>query len=557
MDPIWKRFWPPGLDEAAIRLPTAPITHFLSTHARRQPDKPALVFYGRVVTYGELDTASDRVAGWLRARGIVPGDRVALYLENSPQFAIAYYGILKAGAVAVALNVMHKALEVEHQLADSGARLLVAADTGYATVEPVRGRTALEAVAVTRYADFLPPDPTLPVPPAFHEPARPTRDTDDLAEILRTAPAAPAPYPARPAEPAVIQYTSGTTGAPKGAVLTHGNLTANCELRRCYGGFTGGDVILGVLPWFHITGMESQLNGAMYLGNTLITLGRFDVETVLTAIERYRPTVTTFITTINVAILNYAGLDRFDLSSLRATYSGGAPVPAEVARRWEAVTGCPLIEGYGLTETTSPTHGNPRHRPKYGTVGLPLPLTDAKVVSLADGVTELPVGASGEVVVRGPQVMQGYWRNPAATAEVLRDGWLSTGDIGHVDEEGYFVLEERKKDLIKASGYSVFPAEVEALMYRHPAVAEVGVVGAPDPYRGEDVVAFVVLRSEARGRLTEEELIAWCRAEMAVYKAPRRVRFVDALPKTASGKILKRALRAQITSLSADPSSRP
>jgi acyl-CoA synthetase (AMP-forming)/AMP-acid ligase II len=303
--------------------------------------------------------------------------------------------------------------------------------------------------------------------------------------------------------------------------------------------------------------MASQLNGTIYLGDTLVVLGRFDVETALRAIQRYRATVTTFITTINVAILNHAGLDRFDLTSLRVTYSGGAPVPAEVARRWEAATGCPLIEGYGLTETTAPTHGNPRHRPKYGTVGLPLPLTDAKVVSLADGVTELPVGASGEIAVRGPQVMQGYWRNPAATAEVLRDGWLFTGDIGHVDEEGYFVLEDRKKDLIKASGYSVFPAEVEALMYRHPAVAEVGVVGVPDPYRGEDVLAFVVLRSETRGRLTEEDLVAWCRAEMAVYKAPRRVRFVDALPKTASGKILKRALRALVTTPPADPSSPP
>jgi acyl-CoA synthetase (AMP-forming)/AMP-acid ligase II len=557
MDPIWKRFWPPGLDEATIRLPEVPITGFLATHARHRPDQPALVFYGREVSYRELDAASSRFAGWLRGRGIAPGDRVALYLENSPQFAIAYYGILKAGAVAVALNAMHKAAELTHQLGDSGARVLVTADTAYATVEPVRGRTALEAVVVTRYTDYLPADPTLPVPPSFRESARPAPDTESLAAILGGAPEAPAPYPARPAEPAVIQYTSGTTGAPKGAVLTHGNLTANCELRRCYGGFTGGDVILGVLPWFHVTGMESQLNGAVYLGDTLVALGRFDVETVLAAIERYRATVTTFITTINVAILNHPDLARFDLSSLRATYSGGAPVPAEIARRWEAATGCPLIEGYGLTETTSPTHGNPRHRPKYGTIGLPLPLTDAKVVSLADGVTELPVGASGEVVVRGPQVMQGYWGNPAATAEVLKDGWLYTGDIGHVDEEGYFVLEERKKDLIKASGYSVFPAEVEALMYRHPAVAEVGVVGAPDPYRGEDVWAFVVLRSQARGRLTEEDLVAWCRAEMAVYKAPRRVRFVDALPKTASGKILKRALRAQVTTPPADPSSPP
>jgi acyl-CoA synthetase (AMP-forming)/AMP-acid ligase II len=356
---------------------------------------------------------------------------------------------------------------------------------------------------------------------------------------------------------AVIQYTSGTTGAPKGAVLTHGNLTANCELRAAYSRFTGDDVVLSVLPWFHITGMESQLNGSLYLGNTLVVLGRFDLEAVLTAIARYRVTLAGFITTINVAILNDPKTPSFDLSSLRGCFSGGAPVPAEIARRWEALTGYKLIEGYGLTETTAPTHVNPTHRPKYGTVGLPLPLTDAKIVSLEDGVSELPIGATGEIVVRGPQVMQGYWRNPTATAEVLRDGWLYTGDIGHVDEEGYFTIEDRKKDLIKASGYSVFPAEVEALMYRHPAVAEVGVVGVPDAYRGEDVAAFVVLKPDARGRLTEEALGAWCRREMAVYKAPRRIRFVESLPKTGSGKILKRALREVTMSPPAGPSSRP
>lgn len=221
-------------------------------------------------------------------------------------------------------------------------------------------------------------------------------------------------------------------------------------------------------------------------------------------------------------------------------------MPAEIARRWEAVTGHRLIEGYGLTETTAPTHLNPPQRPKYGTVGLPLPLTEARIVSLEDGVTELPIGESGEILVKGPQVMREYWRNPQATAEAFHEGWFRTGDIGRVDEEGYFTIEERKKDMIKASGYSVFPAEVEAIMYRHPAIAEVGVVGVPDPYRGEDVVASVVLNPDFRGKVTTEELVAWCRAEMAVYKAPRHVRFVEGLPKTGSGKILKRALRDEV-----------
>jgi acyl-CoA synthetase (AMP-forming)/AMP-acid ligase II len=326
-------------------------------------------------------------------------------------------------------------------------------------------------------------------------------------------------------------------------MLTHGNVVANCELQRVVIGVRESDVPLGVLPWFHITGMECQLNMMAYAGATLVALGRFDLETVLRAIQQYRCTLTTLIVTINVAIVNYPKTREFDLSSLRACFSGGAPVPAEIARRWEAVTGYKLIEGYGLTETTAPTHVNPPHRPRYGTVGVPLPFVDVKIVSLDDGVTELGVGQSGEIVVRGPMVMRGYWRRPDATAEAIRDGWFYTGDIGRVDEEGYFTIEERKKDMIKASGYSVFPAEVEAIMYRHPAIAEVGVVGVPDPYRGEDVLAFVVPRPDAKGKVAEAEIVEWCRQEMAVYKAPRRVRFVDALPKTASGKILKRALR--------------
>jgi acyl-CoA synthetase (AMP-forming)/AMP-acid ligase II len=298
-----------------------------------------------------------------------------------------------------------------------------------------------------------------------------------------------------------------------------------------------------VLPWFHITGLECQLNMMAYTGATLVVLGRFDLETMLRAIQRYRCTLTTLIATVNVAVVNSPLTAQYDLSSLRASFSGGAPVPAEVAQRWETITRVKLIEGYGLSETTAPTHSNPPHRPKYGTVGVPLPFVDARVVSLEDGQSELEPGESGEIAVRGPMVMKGYWRRPDATAEAIRKGWFHTGDIGRVDEEGYFIVEERKKDMIKASGYSVFPAEVEAIMYRHPAVAEVGVVGVPDPYRGEDVMAFVVLRPEAREKVTEQALVQWCRSEMAVYKAPRQIRFIDALPKTASGKVLKRALR--------------
>jgi acyl-CoA synthetase (AMP-forming)/AMP-acid ligase II len=540
----WRRFWPPGLDESRIALPEAPLSVILKRNALAHPTRTAIIFYGREVSFAELDDASDRFAGWLRARGLEPGDRVALYLENSPQFAIAYMGSLKAGCVNVCLNPMNKAVELQRDLADSGARALVSSDHGYAAVEGIRGQTELRAVAVTSYSDYLPKAATLPVPASFQMPVERFDRTEAFAAVVTESKRLAEPEPRRMTDLALLQYTSGTTGSPKGAEITHGNIVANCELQRVYIDAGDHDVVLAVLPWFHITGMECQLNLATYMGNPLVAIGRFDLETVLAAIQRYRCTATTLIATVNVAIANFPGTKDYDLSSLRICCSGGAPVPEAVAERWESVTGFKLVEGYGLSETTAPTHINPPHRPKYGTVGLALPFTDVKLVAVEDSQTEVPLGEPGEVVVRGPMVMKGYWRQPQATAETLRDGWLATGDIGTFDEEGYLRIVERKKDLIKASGYSVYPAEVEATLYRHPQVLEAGVVGVPDDYRGEDVVAFVVLKPEARDAgPSEQALVDWSREQMAVYKAPRQVRFLEKLPRTASGKILRRALR--------------
>jgi acyl-CoA synthetase (AMP-forming)/AMP-acid ligase II len=549
VEKIWSKHWPDSVDERAIRFPDETLPEILARQALRVPAKNAIVFYGREVTFAELDQSVGRLAGWLRGRGIQPGDRVAILLENCPQFAIAYYAALRASAVVVCLNPMHKAAELAHEFEDSGARALVTSGEGYAAVEPIRARTGLVAIAVTAYRDFLPEEPALPPPPSFLAPAKAFPGTDALLDILRDAPALAVSAPRAQSDTALLQYTSGTTGAPKAAEITHANLIANCELQRIYIGARDDDVVLGVLPWFHITGMECQMNMMVYMGATLVALGRFDLENVLRAIQVYRIAMTTLIATVNVAIVNFPRTREFDLSSLRACFSGGAPVPAEIARRWEAITGHKLLEGYGLSETTAPTHINPPHRPRYGTVGVPLPLTDARIVSLEDGGTELPIGQSGEIAVRGPQVMKGYWQRPDATAAAFRDGFFLTGDIGRVDAEGYFTIEERKKDMLKVSGFSVFPAEVEALMYRHRAVAEVAVVGVPDTYRGEDPIAFVVLKPDAKGKTSEQQLCDWCRAEMAVYKAPRRIAFVDALPRTASGKVLKRVLRDEARKL--------
>ena len=544
--PIWKKHWPATVHEASIRLPEEPLTAILARQAKRVPDRPAIHFYGRAVSFAELDSAVGRFAGFLQARGLSPGDRVAIFLENSPQFAIAYYGTLRAGGVAVCLNPMHKAVELLHEFDDSGARVLVTTNEAYLVVEPIRTQTKLDTVVLTEYRDFL-PETRMFLPRLIlqsKDGARPP-GTEALLDVLRTARELKAQVPRALSDTALLQYTSGTTGTAKAAEITHGNLVSNCELQHVYIGSGDDDVGLGVLPWFHITGMECQMNMMAYMGATLVAIGRFDLVTVLRAIETYRCTRTTFITTVNVAVVNFPKTKEFDLSSLRQCYSGGAPVPPAIARRWEEITGHKLIEGYGLSETTAPTHINPPHRPKYGTVGVPLPLTEVRVVDVNDPGTELEIGKSGEIAVRGPQVMKGYWRNPEATRRAFHDGWFLTGDIGRVDEEGYFSIEERKKDMLKVSGFSVFPAEVEAIMYRHPAVAEVAVVGVADPYRGEDPLAFVVLKPDAKGNVSEDQIVDWCRTNMSVYKAPRQVRFIDALPKTATGKVLKRVLREQ------------
>ena len=547
MEPIWKKHWPKAIDEASIRLPDELLPVTLARHARSVPERTAMQFYGRAISFAELDAAVGRFAGFLQERGLRAGDRLAISLENCPQFAIAYYGALRAGAIVVCLNPMHKEAELRHEFEDSGARALVISDLAYAAVEPFRAQTGLATVVLTAYRDFLPEAPSLPPPPSFLEtrPGPPPAGTDALLELLRASKELKAQVPRLLSDTALLQYTSGTTGSPKAAEITHANLVSNCELQRLYIGAADDDVALGVLPWFHITGMECQMNMMAFMGAPLVVIGRFDLVTVLRAIGLYRCTLTTLIATINVAIVNFPRTREFDLSSLRHCFSGGAPVPAAIAQRWEEITGHKLIEGYGLSETTAPTHLNPPERPKYGTVGVPLPLTEARIVDPNDGTTELAPGKSGEIVVRGPQVMKGYWRNPDATARAFRDGWFLTGDIGRVDDDGYFTIEERKKDMLKVSGFSVFPAEVEALMYRHPAVAEVGVVGVADPYRGEDPVAFVVLKPDAKGNVTEQQLVDWCKEAMSVYKAPREICFIDALPKTASGKVLKRVLRDQ------------
>jgi acyl-CoA synthetase (AMP-forming)/AMP-acid ligase II len=348
---------------------------------------------------------------------------------------------------------------------------------------------------------------------------------------------------------ALLQYTSGTTGLPKGAMISHYSLLFNTVGSATWQAVRETDVVLSVLPFFHVTGMIHSMNNPVYTGTTNVMLSRFDPATALKAIHEFRCTSWTSITTMNVAVVNYPDVDKYDLSSLKRSLTGGAPVPGEILEKWRKKVGTELSEGYGLSESISQTHMNPVHTPRYGTIGLPMFDLECRIVDLETG-QDLPPGEEGELVLKGPTVMKGYWNRPEETQEALRDGWLYTGDLARVDEDGYFYIVGRKKDLIKASGFSVFPAEVENFLYQHPAVKEVAVVGVPDPYRGENIKAFIVLKPEYEHRVRGEEIIAWGREKMAAYKYPRIVEFVEELPKTASGKVLKRVLREREVALS-------
>ncbi len=526
MERIWHKHVVEGnpveIDIAEISLP-----ELFMQSVRTYYERPAVTFFDKTYTYGELDSAVQRTASALVKLGIKKNDRVAIMLPNCPQYPIIYFAVLFCGAIVVQVNPMYRENELHHVLSDSGAKVLFLLDRFVPTVQRVLEKIQLSDVITV----------------SLHAPSRMDellRDPGDRIPDVEISPKE---------DVAVLQYTGGTTGRSKGVMLTHYNLVANTLQSAATSRVQtvpGEERVLAASPLFHVYGMTSAMNTTFYNGGNMILLPKFDPESAVQAIVTHKPTTFPGVPTMYIGLIHYLKERPADLSSLKICSSGSAPLPLEVLHRFKEITGTSVAEGYGLSEASPVTHRNPvGGLQKPGSIGIPIPNTDCRIVDMETGKRALPVGEVGELIIKGPQVMKGYWNLPEETEQTLRDGWLYTGDLAKMDEDGFFYITGRKKDLIIASGYNVYPVEVENVLYSHPKVLEAAVIGVPDSYRGETVQAVVVLKEDEQ--LSEKELIDYCRERLAAYKVPRIVTFVEELPKTAVGKILKRKLKEQFS----------
>lgn len=515
------------------------------------PDAPAIYYFDRVISYRAIDEWSDGLAVAFRDMGLGEGDRIIVDLQNIPQFLIAVYAAWKLGAVVVPLNPMYKEKELSYFCTDSGARLFITQDEIAAGLNrDFLKETRVEQIITTSALDLLAEDALRPETLAGTKRVSVPGCADMLELARRHQGKAVDPVEATPDRVAYLTYTSGTTGPPKGAMNTQGNIAFGARVYQSVMRIDSSDVVLGVAPLFHVTGEVAHAAIAALAGIPLVLYYRFDPRETLRLIERWKVTMTVASITVYIALVNHPDIATRDLRSFVKAYSGGAPVSKATVDRFTELTGLYLHNVYGMTETSSPSHIVPLGAsapvdPESGalSVGLPVPNSVSKIVDLEDGSRELPAGEVGEIVNRGPMVVPGYWRKPEETAKAIREEWLFTGDVGKMDEDGWFYVVDRKKDMIIASGFKVWPRDVEDVIYQHPAVREAAVVGVPDPYRGETVKAFVALKDGTEGSVTPEEIIAFCKERMAAYKYPRQVEFVPEVPKTLTGKFLRRALR--------------
>ncbi len=548
----WLKNYPSRV-RADLPIPKSTSLDDFRAAACRNPEGAAIYYFDFPVSYGEIDRLSSSLASAFKDLGLKKGDRIILDLQNIPQFPVAVYAAWKAGATVVPINPMYKEREISYFISDSEAVIFIAMEETAADLDrSLFEKTSVKNVITTSALDFVPSGAAIPFPiSGIKRTVIP--GTIDMMEMIRKYDGRPVPEAGLSSgDVAYLTYTSGTTGPPKGAMNTHGNIAFNARVYEAMQSLGKEDVILGVAPLFHVTGEVAHLATAALTAIPVVLYYRFDPSETLRLIERWRVTTTVAAITVYIALMNHPDIEKRDLKSLVKAYSGGAPVSEALVRRFEEKTGCYIYNVYGMTETNSPSHIVPwgMRAPVDAesgalSVGVPVPNCVAKIMDLEDDKKELPPGEVGEIVEKGPIVVPGYWNKPDETRHAIRDGWLHTGDVGKMDGEGWFYLVDRKKDMIVASGFKVWPRDVEDVIYQHPAVREAAVVGEPDPYRGETVKAYVALKKEMEGKVTADEIIAFCKSRMAAYKYPRAVEFVPEIPKTLTGKFLRRSLRGK------------
>ena len=555
-DKPWFKNWPPNVPKT-IDYPETPLHTLLETSAEKHPTHPAIHYMGKTLTYQELNETADHFATALTKLGVKQSDRVAIYLPNIPQFIITFYATSKIGAINTAISPLYRERELQHQINDSGAETLIYLDLLHPVVDKIRAKTKLKNLIAANISEYLPtakriiggllravPTHKIPSNTGIHH----------FKQLLESEPPNPPDVKIDPKNDLIaLQYTGGTTGTPKGAMLTHYNLVTNAVTCAywLHGTNTPNmetkDTFLTALPLFHIYGMTTAMNAPIYLANTMVMLPRPEPLQVLKAIQNQRVTAYCGVPTLYSMLINHPDIRKYNLKTVKFCISGSAPLPPEVQKHFMELTGGVLVEGYGLTESSPVTHSNPLDPTlktvKIGSIGLPWPNTNAKIVDTETGTKEMPTGEDGELIITGPQIMKGYWNLPNETADVLRQGWLYTGDIAKMDPEGYFYITDRKKDLIKYKGYSVYPREIEDTLYEHPAVKLCAVVGKPDKTAGEIPKAYIQLKEDATA--TEDEIKEFVNAKLAPYKAIREIEFRTELPLTPVGKVLRRALRDQ------------
>ncbi len=549
MEKIWMKHWPQDLPtKISFDQGEIPLHDYLRFQAKKMPDKPAIIFYGRDITYGELDLASDRFAAYLLSKGIVKGDRVGVFLLNCPQYAIAHFGIQKIGAIVCPCSPLFKELELEYELNDAGIEILVALDLFMPVVKKVVAKTALRQVVVTNLNDYLPKTPSLPLIAYMEVKKQLIPGTDDFFEIVTKGEAAlPKVAIDMKNDISLLQYTGGTTGLPKGCMLSFHAALFKTASTVGIADMTEDSVCLVTMPIFHIAGMLAGMNSCIYAGATQVLLTLFDVKTAAQAISDYRADFWYSAVPMNVGIMADPACKAYDLSSLKLclTSSFGIQLTREIAEQWGDFTkGGFLVEGaYGLSETHTADTFVPRQHIKYDTCGIPGPDAQFKILDLEGSGQEMPQGEAGEIILKNPGVFKGYWNKPDETAHTLINGWVHTGDIGKFDTDGYLCLLGRVKEMIKVSGFSVYPEEVELLLNTHDQVVQSAVIGVKDPAKGEVVKAYII-RSKGSD-LDEQGVISWAKEHMSSYKCPKYVEFREALPTLATGKLLRRKLKEE------------